>query len=85
MAQLISTTDQVVLRRLPELIPIWLSVLAETEESQDGEYVEQISCPASTERIYSATAYSLLDAYDSEGEYEPPETPEGQRRSRVRV
>lgn len=37
LAYLIQTTDETVLRHLPEFIPIWLGVLAETEETPEGE------------------------------------------------
>lgn len=37
LAYLIQTTDETVLAHLPEFIPIWLGVLAETEETPEGE------------------------------------------------
>ena len=37
LAHLVPTTRTVILDRLPEMISVWTSVLAETEESENGE------------------------------------------------
>ena len=46
---------------------IWSGVLAETEENQTGD----------------AEAYALMDAYESEGEYEAVESADTRRRAAV--
>lgn len=40
LARLIHTSNATILSFIPEFIPIWLGVLAETEESAEGEYVD---------------------------------------------
>lgn len=37
LASLINTTKTVILERFSDIVNIWTSVLAETEETQDGE------------------------------------------------
>lgn len=37
LAYLIPTTNSLILERLPELVSVWASVMAETEETDSGE------------------------------------------------
>ncbi|GAA5872418.1 hypothetical protein JCM16303_004510 [Sporobolomyces ruberrimus] len=65
LAELVATTNPIVLSRLADLVALWSGVLAQTEETQEGD----------------AELYHVSDDYGSEIDYDYAETLETQRKT----
>lgn len=97
LAYLVPTANPVILSRLSDLVALWSSVLAQTEETDQGEYVvawradlnRLVFLPPCKARVTdtapvpSAELYHIPDDYQSDVEVDYTETPETNRRQAV--